>query len=165
MSFLSLLYEFTWLHYSDVWRVSVEEWFGALVPCLISVPTPHETGIPVQGGVLPLDPNQGSQSAQHSGFIVFTVFRSAKRRYEVLDGSKDKGLCLIFDALVHVEGGAERASTAHKISCGTIQLYYMANHVFHISSSIHRVVQKFCVSSIDFLKVYRVFHKTWTTLF
>ena len=58
-----------------------------------------------------------------SEFIVFIVFRSAKRRYEVLDGSKDKGLCLIFDALVHVEGGAERASTAHKISCGTIQIY------------------------------------------
>ena len=41
----------------------------------------------------------------------------------MLDGSKDEGLCFIFDALVLVEGGAERASAAHKISCGTIQLY------------------------------------------
>ena len=57
-----------------------------------------------------------------SEFIVFIVFRSAKRRYEVLDGSKDDSLYFIFDALVLVEEGAERASAGHKMSCETIQL-------------------------------------------
>ena len=66
---------------------------------------------------------QGSQSAQHSGLVVFIVFQVSQRRYGVLGKSKDDCLYFIFDALVVVERGANRDSAGHKISCETIQLY------------------------------------------